>query len=250
MIMKITKLLLFTFTTVFIASCDSTTPLNTGVDESQLATVLTVPANGDKLIFTNTDDKPAPFLPEITLTGLTTSTSNISYVYSQVTNQQFDLDVTLRNNQSLSLDPAINNILGEPTTLSSRFRELIFREEADFTVDELQEIIDLLNPSGASLIINPDNSLQILATTNRKYRFEVRSNQGDKIRGSMGGVYFAEESSLVVDFREPTPSELNTFRFLTINHKIPFLTGERERLQITERGTFIFDLVNRNNQPR
>jgi len=65
----------------------------------------------------------------------------------------------------------------------------------------------------------------------------------------MGGVYFAIESSIVVSFRPPTPSELNRYRFLTINHKIPFLTDLRTPVQVTERGTFVFDLVNVDNAP-
>jgi hypothetical protein len=248
--MKITIPLLLTFAAILFTSCDSTTPLDTGVNEDKLATALTAPADGDKILFTNTDDKDDPFLDELELSGETSTSPNISYVYRRVSDQRFDLDVNFRNNQSLTLAPALNNVLGEPTTLSSRFRELIFRDEVDFTPAELKEIIDLINPSGASLIINPDDPLQILATSNRRYRFEIRSNEGDKIRGSIGGVYFADESSLVVGFREPTGAELGQFRFLTIKHKIPFLTGVRNRLQVTERGTFVMDLVNRNGQPR
>jgi hypothetical protein len=248
--MKILSLLLLVITTVFITSCDSATPLDTGIDGTKLAKALKQPANGDTIIFTNTDSKPDPFLPEIVLTGLTTTSPNISYVYTLVSDHRFNLDVNNRNDELVSLDLAVNNVIGEPTNLGSRFRELIFREEANFTVGELQEIIDLLNPSGASLFINPDDPTEILASSDRVYRFEIRSNEGDKLIGSMGGVYFVEESSIVVDFREPTPSELNTYRFLTINHKIPFLTGKTNRLQVTERGNFVIDLVNRNNQPR
>ncbi|MFT5634299.1 MAG: hypothetical protein ACI9SQ_002031 [Rubritalea sp.] len=248
--MKTTLLLLITCTSVLITSCDSTTPLNTGVDELALATVLKTPADGDTIIFSNTDAKPDPFLAEIELTGLVTATPNISYTYRQVSLQVFTLDVSLQNDLAANLNVPINNLLGEPTTLISRFRELLFRDEVDFTEAELQEIVDLMNPSGASLLINPDDPTEIMATTDRRYSFEVRSNQGDKILGSMGGVYFAEENSIVVGFRSPTVTELNTFRFLTIKHKIPFLTGQRNNIQVTERGNFVIDLINRNGQPR
>tara|TARA_B110000908_G_scaffold123432_1_gene144770 strand:+ start:1613 stop:2356 length:744 start_codon:yes stop_codon:yes gene_type:complete len=247
--MKITLPLLLTCTSVLFTSCDSNTPLDSGVDESELATVLSVPANGDTIIFSNTDGKAGPFLEEITLTGATTSTTSINYEYSQVTSQRFDLNAVTQSGGT-ELSGPLDNLLGEPVTLSSRFRELILREEADFTSDELQEVIDLLNPSGASLIIDPDDPLKILSTIERRYRFEVTSNLGDKIRGSMGGVYFAQENSYLVSFREPTTSELNKYRFITIQHKIPFITGLANGVQVTERGTFVLDLVNRNNQPR
>ena len=183
--MKITSILLLTLSSVFLISCDSGTPLNNGTDESQLAKALTVPADGDKIIFSNTDSKPEPFLPEVTLASTLTTTPNVNYTYRQVTNQQFGLDVESRNATDLS--PAVSNLLGEPTTLSARFRQLIFRDEADFTAEELQEAIDLLNPSGASLIIDPDDPLKILASSERRYLFEIRSNLGDKLRGAMGG---------------------------------------------------------------
>ncbi len=248
--MKIASKLILILAVASLYSCDSASLPNDGTDEDARATVLRQPANGDKIIFTNTDPKPDPFLTDITLTGLRTVTTNISYIYKQVSNYQFNLEVALRNNNASTLDPVLINVLGDPTPLGSRFRELIFRDEAVFTNAELLEIISFLNPSGASLFINPDDPLEIAASTNRLYLFEVRSNQGDKIRGSMGGVYYTEESSIKVAFRDPTPNEYRLFRFLTIKHKIPYITGIRNLGQVTERGTFVMDLFNRNNQPR
>ncbi len=247
--MKFTLPLLMTCATALLTSCDSSTLLNTSIDETKLATVLSVPASGDKIIFSNTDGKPGPFLEEIVLDGSKTNTAFATYEYRQISPQRFDLDVVNRLGDS-SVDVSLDNLLGEPTTLSSRFRELILRQEADFTTEELQEIVDLLNPAGASLIIDPDDPLQILSTVRRRYHFEITSNEGDKIRGSMGGNYYVEENSFIVGFREPTGAELNTYRFLTIKHKIPFITRLSNGIQITERGTFVMDLVNRNNQPR
>lgn len=247
--MKFTLPILLTCAAALFSSCDSSTLLNTSIDETKVATVLKVPALGDKLIFSNTDGKPGPFIEEVVLTGAETVTAFAVYEYRQISSQRFDIDVVNILGDS-SIDVSLDGLLGEPTTLSSRFRELILREEAVFTTAELEEIVGLLNPAGASLIIDPDNPLQILSTVRRRYHFEVTSNEGDKIRGSMGGSYYAEENSFIVGFREPTGSELNTYRFLTIKHKIPFITGISNGIQITERGTFVLDLVNRNNQPR
>lgn len=248
--MKITTLTLISIASLLFTSCDSSTPLDTGVNILERATVLRVPADGDTLVFSNIDDKSAPFVGQFVFEGARTITPIFVYDYRQITRYRFDLNLTRLVSSDRALDDALSNILGDPTPLSSRFRQLIFREDDDFSTEELQEIASLLNPSGAALLVDPDDPLKLLSTADRVYHFEVTSNVGDQLRGSMGGTYFTEENSYQVGFRNPTGAELNRYRFLTINHKLPFISGLTNGIRVTEKGTFIMDLVNRDNQPR
>jgi len=239
--MKI-KLLTLASAVCFLSySCDSGGILED--DETEIAASLSVPASGDTITFTNLEDDGAEAVGSLTFNGTTSvNVGGVNFVYSVTGENLFNIDVTEVSSNTLTA--ALNTTLGAPSFLNSRIREILDRGDEPFTDAEIVELVQILNGGGGNVEVSSSDPGQILFPLNSQYRMRITSTVGDQRLGSVGGVYLREGNSAEVLFRSPSAEELNQFRFLTSNFQIPFVSTTVTDIEVFERGTFEFNLVN------
>lgn len=178
--------------------------------------------SGDRLQW-QPNDATEPKYDIVTFSaGGTASQTNNFFSYSKTGEKLFVVErtssYTAQQRLSISLS---NTLLGTSTNaqLGSRLRELIHRDDPDFTEDELKEIISILNPSGATLSLLDDGTL--VTSENDTYTHLVTSSREERNNGTMGGTYYIESDAINVVFRNPTQEEMNAIRFLGADDWIP-----------------------------
>ncbi|MGJ8672135.1 hypothetical protein [Rubritalea sp.] len=134
---------------------------------------------------------------------------------------------------------------GTGTVLGNRLRDLLHRDTADFTNDELTEIANILNPSGAGLTVNTSDN-EILIVNNLTWTHSVQSDRGDQISGTMGGTYILDASVYSITFRRPTAEEQASLRFIDGDSDwMPAVnTSDFRTEDRIEEGFFRIELVN------
>ncbi len=243
--MKVHKIILLSIGTALLSSCDSSTPLSNQIQtNADRAKALDVPVRGDTLSFTSTNGDTNIGQLVFDANGISNVGDGTAfYTYRKLSDYSFSL--TLEGNFSIDVKfPLIvENLLGSNSSLAAEFRTLIVnRLRPDFTPAEVTRLKAILNPAGADL--SGDTVDELFVTFGRQYTNIVTSTEGNKILGTIGGVYQLDANSAKLSFRPPNAAEISRFRFLSPASQIPFVTGIIQKVDNLENGTWVSELVN------
>lgn len=200
---------------------------------------------GETINYT-TSDNTAPILGNLTFDSNTRATINQQF-YDYAKTSQFQFTITRSSSQDIytTFATALDNTLmdnGTNSQLGSRLRELLHRNVAVYTPDELREISSILSPSGTSTSVSAAGIL--VARLDDKYTHLVTSNKLTQARGTMAGTYYLNSNVTDIGFRRPVNDELVKYRFITLNDWIPYVTGKTSLVKVISRGTWTLELHN------
>lgn len=231
-----------------LTNCDSDMPDYLDPDKSDAlrAESEASPIAGDVITF-SPELNQLPERNNIVFDGRVTSVdegnANISYEksgrYSFTLSIEYNPRVSLLN----ALDNTIGGDLGSP--LNARIRQLIDRDEPVFSTSELEEIRDILNPSGAHIVLD-ESGRKLYAIDRTVYHQDITSNYLSFKRGEVTGVYRVNYTGVEIGFERATASQVNRYRNIDYNDWIPFVNEIPVDEAELERGTFDMLLINRN----
>ena len=228
-----------------LPSCDS----GEIVDPSSLSSdplvseSLDAPVLGDQIEY-QAELNAAPLNNGFTYEGLSNNVSDIVYIYERTSAYEFTHTAVTLAEQNLT--DALNKVLsGEVgAVLGNRLRVLLHNgPAAPYTTAEILEIREILNPSGANLILNEaGDGLRTLGTLT--YTHAVKSTNLDRRNGSMAGIYTIDSVGSEIIFRNMTAGEADSWREMTIQDFIPAISDIPYELEDLEKGTWVTDLIN------
>jgi len=249
--MNFTRIRLFGFAVISslsFVSCDSSTP----VSELDSSTNLTGKAKSevtllqeDEFVYTAITSNDE-IVPVLTMGSPTEASSFGSPTYQYVKTGDFSFELRAVYSTQENLNDALTLALRDPSPLGTRLREILFRRQAIFTADEVQEIIDILNPAGADLTTDPTDPTRFSTASRREILHEITSTNGDFLAGVQSGIYQIREAGFEVTFREATAADLAAFRLLSPLHKIPQATNTSFTPRVIEEGRWQLTLKNNN----
>lgn len=232
---------------LILASCDGGSSSNSNnllptdtaasLDSTQLST-------GDRITFTTSDNtQPSPesldlFPSGITIVGLE------RFLYNKTAEHLFTISRSSTRNLTDQLNASLITTLIGPlgdASLNSPIRNLLRRTDPEtFTIDELNELAEILNPSGTNLSVSESGDL--IAATANLHTLLVNSTVASQQIGSMGGTYNVTTNGSVISFREPTTNERTFYRLFGSDFLIPTIANEFVTGEITESGTWRISL--------
>jgi hypothetical protein len=247
--MKFTKIHLLGFAIVSslsLVSCDSATPVSEldsstnlgGIADSETTLII-----GDEFAYTSVTTA-SPVISLLTMFTTTNAEAFGTPVYSYLKTGDKKFELLADYNAQDNLDDALEVSLKDPSPQGTRLRELLLRTDAIFSAAEIQEIIDLLNPSGADLSVKADDPTQFVAASRRQIFHEVTSTNRDLLAGVQSGVYKILENSFEITFRNATSDDLAKYRLLSALTKIPVVTTTIFAPTAIEEGRWVLSFTN------
>lgn len=200
---------------------------------------------GDTINYT-TSDNTAPTLGNVTFNANSRATVG-KQIYDYAKTGQYTFTIARGSTEDVTtiFNTALDNTLSDNGTnsqLGSRFRDILHRDAAIFTPDELREISAILAPSGTSTSVTADGIL--VARLNDQYTQLVTSTKLQQFQGTMAGTYYLDSNIVDIGFRKPSNSEITNYRFISSRDWIPFVTGKTSLFQKIARGTWTLELQN------
>lgn len=208
-------------------------------------------SQGDQ-IFWNPSDNSAPIIDQVVLSSFgSVAQLGIIFEYRKTGDHTFNITTAQQTPPPQAITIALTNTLTDRAgaVLGNRLRTLLHRDQPNFTTAELEEIRDILNPSGAQLTTTDSGDLVVTETST--YRHLVTSTNGEQFRGTMGGTYDVTANATKIEFRRPTAAERAVFRLIDENNDwIPAVGTSSDSFlpdETLEQGRWQLDLVNNNN---
>jgi len=233
--------------TMLVSSCDSE-PFTVGTSPldfpDAVTEALTSLVPGDSIEYTSSTPSSS-VIEQLTFVAPNTAETFGAppFFYEAIGPQEFTLTAVFGS--QVNLTTALDVALGDPSPLGTQIRDILLIGDADnFTNADLVDIVTLLNPLGAELAINPDNPLQLVATAERRILQQINSTNIDQFEGVQAGVYEVEDVSFIVNFREPSLLDLEQFRFITTQTRIPQVSTTLIDPFVSDAGTWVLNFTN------
>ena len=237
-------LLAFTLS-LTLTSCDSSDANSTDGFLEGTAVPTTSLNVGDRIDFTPiTSDSPTGiFVNSLTFDSNFTareSENTVEFTYQIEDDSGYSLTGVF--DTTGFLQSALEATLSQDSPIAGQLRNLLLRDEDDFTEAELIEIATLLNPAGANLAVDVDGDSSELRSVGTQFYFaNIDTTELDRLNGFVAGDYQIQISGFEIAFRQGIPNE---FDQITVFHRIPFVTGISFFEESAETGRYLLQLGN------